>query len=100
DIGFMNAELERVDREPLVNERLDTMGMAVRFLRSLRKPSLDRVADAVGLNPRKIHRAGGDARLTGEVAFRLVQEAMRQGVTSIDQMKASAQVRTPRPRDH
>lgn len=99
DINFMNAELERVDREPLVNERLDTMGMAVRFLRSLRKPSLDRVADAVGLSPRKIHRAGGDARLTGEVAFRLVQEAMRQGVTSLDQMKASAQVRTPRVRD-
>lgn len=99
DINFMNAELDRVDREPLVNERLDTMGMAVRFLRSLRKPSLDRVADAVGLSPRKIHRAGGDARLTGEVAFRLVKEAMRQGVTSLDQMKASAQVIAPRPRD-
>lgn len=99
DIGFMNAELGRVDREELVNERLDTMGMAVRFLRSVRKPSLDRVADAVGLSPRKIHRAGGDARLTGEVAFRLVREAMRQGVTSLDQMKASSQVRSPRVRD-
>jgi DNA polymerase III subunit epsilon len=99
DIGFMNAELGRVDREEIVNERLDTMGMAVRFLRSLRKPSLDRVADAVGLAPRKVHRAGGDARLTGEVAFRLVREAMRQGVTSLDQMKASSQVRSPRVRD-
>jgi DNA polymerase III epsilon subunit family exonuclease len=99
DIGFLNAELGRVDRQPLINERLDTMGMAVRFLRSLRKPSLDRVADAVGLSPRRVHRAGGDARLTAEVAFRLVQEARRQGVTTLDQMKASARVATPRVRD-
>src|SRR5690606_29320710 len=63
------------------------------------KPSLDRVADAVGLSPRKIHRAGDDARLTAEVAFRLVREAQRQGVKSLDQMKASARVVTPRVRD-
>lgn len=99
DIGFLNAELGRADLPSLVNERLDTMGMAVRFLRTLRKPSLDRVADAVGLSPRKIHRAGGDARLTAEVAFRLVQEARRQGVTSLDQIKASAHMTGPRVRD-
>ncbi|HLU34802.1 MAG TPA: exonuclease domain-containing protein [Thermomicrobiales bacterium] len=99
DINFLNAELGRVDLPELVNERLDTMGMAVRFLKPLRKPSLDRVADAVGLSPRKIHRAGDDARLTAEVAFRLVREAQRQGVKSLDQMKASARVVTPRVRD-
>lgn len=99
DIGFMNAELGRVGMPPLINERLDTMGLAVRLLRSLRKPSLDRVASAVGLSPRKIHRAGGDARLTAEVALRLVAEGARQGVTGIDQLKASATVITPRPRD-
>lgn len=99
DIGFLNAELGRVDAPALVNERLDTMGMAVRFLRSLRKPSLDRVADAVGLSARHVHRAGGDARLTAEVAIRLVNEGARQGVTSLDQLKASARVIAPRPRD-
>lgn len=99
DIGFLNAELGRVDAPALVNERLDTMGMAVRFLKSLRKPSLDRVADAVGLSARHVHRAGGDARLTAEVAIRLVNEGVRQGVTSLDQLKASARVVTPRPKD-
>jgi DNA polymerase III subunit epsilon len=99
DIGFMNAELGRLDLPPLINERLDTMGLAVRLLRQLRKPSLDRVADAVGLSPRKIHRAGGDARLTAEVALRLVDEGVRQGVTSIDQLKAAATIAEPKPRD-
>jgi len=99
DINFMNAELGRVDMPPLINERLDTMGLAVRLLRSLRKPSLDRVAAAVGLSPRKIHRAGGDARLTAEVALRLVDEGARQGVTSLDQLKSAATVVRARPRD-
>lgn len=99
DISFLNAELNRVDQPPLINERLDTMGLAVRLLKSLRKPSLDRVAAAVGLSPRKIHRAGDDARLTAEVALRLVGEAARQGVTTIDQLKSAATVVTPRPRD-
>lgn len=99
DINFVNAELARVDMPPLINERLDTMGLAVRLLRSLRKPSLDRVASAVGLSPRRVHRAGGDARLTAEVALRLVNEGARQGVTSIDQLKSAATVVTPRPRD-
>jgi DNA polymerase-3 subunit epsilon len=99
DIGFMNAELGRAGMPPLINERVDMMGLAVRLLRSLRKPSLDRVASAVGLSPRKIHRAGGDARLTAEVALRLVAEGTRQGVTSLDRLKASAAVVAPRPRD-
>jgi DNA polymerase III epsilon subunit family exonuclease len=99
DISFMNAELARLDLPPLINERLDTMGLAVKLLRSIRKPSLDRVADAVGLSPRKIHRAGDDARLTAEVALRLVEEGMRQGVTSIDQLKATATIVEPKPRD-
>jgi DNA polymerase III epsilon subunit family exonuclease len=99
DIGFLNAELKRCDRLPLINERVDTMGLAVKLLRQVRKPSLDRVAVAVGLTPRKIHRAGDDAKLTGEVALRLMQEAQRQGVTSLDQLKVAATVATKRPRD-
>src|SRR5699024_6315647 len=39
DMNFMNAELDRVQAPSLINERLDTMGLAVRLLKSLRKPS-------------------------------------------------------------
>ncbi|MBA2276516.1 MAG: GIY-YIG nuclease family protein [Chloroflexia bacterium] len=99
DANFLNAELKRCDRLPLINERLDTMGLAVRLLRQVRKPSLDRVAVAVGLTPRKIHRAGVDAALTGEVALRLVEEARRQGVTTLDALKVASSVVERRPRE-
>lgn len=99
DINFINAELSRADRPELINERIDTMGMSMKLLSGLRKPTLDRVAAQVGLSPRKIHRAGGDAALTAEVAIRLVQEAVRQGITSIDQLKSVSHLVERRPRD-
>lgn len=99
DISFVNAELERCDRAKLINERIDTMGIARRFLPSLRKASLDSVARQVGMQPRKIHRAGGDAQLTAEVAIRLVREAVLQGVTSIDQLKSASTLIERKPRD-
>ncbi|CAA9581194.1 MAG: Excinuclease ABC subunit C [uncultured Thermomicrobiales bacterium] len=99
DISFVNEELKRADRAPLINERLDTMGLAVRLLKNVRKPSLDRVAVAVGLSPRKIHRAGRDAQLTGEVALRLSEEAVRQGVRTLDELRGIATVVRVRPRD-
>jgi len=99
DISFVNEELKRADRAPLINERLDTMGLAVRLLKNVRKPSLDRVAVAVGLSPRKIHRAGRDAQLTAEVALRLSEEAVRQGVRTLDDLRGIATVVRVRPRD-
>lgn len=99
DISFVNEELKRADRAALINDRLDTMGLAVRLLKGVRKPSLDRVAVAVGLSPRKIHRAGRDAQLTAEVALRLSEEAVRQGVRTLDDLKGIATVVRVRPRD-
>jgi DNA polymerase III epsilon subunit family exonuclease len=99
DISFVNAELKRADREQLINERLDTLTLAVRYLNKLRKPSLDRVASALGLQPRDIHRAGRDAQLTAEAALRLVDIAARTGVTSIDDLKSVSSAQQHRPRD-
>ena len=74
DISFLNTELDRVSMPKLVNDRIDTMGLATRLLKEIRKPSLDRIASMVGLNPRGVHRAGGDAKLTAEVAMRLMSK--------------------------
>src|SRR5690606_16689882 len=64
--------------------------LATRLVPGLRRPSLDRVARAVGISPRKIHRAGIDAVMTAEVALRLEAEARRQGVASFDALKVMA----------
>lgn len=99
DISFVNAELKKAGHEPLVNERLDTLTLAVRYLKDLKKPSLDRVASKLGLQPRDIHRAGRDAHLTAEAALRLVDIAARTGVSSIDDLKAADVPARHRPRD-
>ena len=35
DIGFVNAELRRAGRMPLINDRVDTMALAMRYLPDL-----------------------------------------------------------------
>ncbi len=99
DISFVNAELKRLGKPPLINERVDTLGLATRVLSKIRKPSLDNVALAVGLNPRHVHRAGGDAQLTAQVALRLAEAARAQGKASLGEIKALAGSATRRPRD-
>ncbi|CAA9580300.1 MAG: Excinuclease ABC subunit C [uncultured Thermomicrobiales bacterium] len=99
DLGFLDQELRRAGRPGLTNERVDTIGLATRFLPEVRKPSLDKVALACGLNPRKIHRAGVDAELTGQVAIRLLARARAEGVADVDLIKAVANSAERRPRD-
>ncbi|MGI8476868.1 MAG: exonuclease domain-containing protein [Thermomicrobiales bacterium] len=89
DIGFLNAELDRIGRPALVNERVDTMGLAIRLLPGLRRPSLDRVATELGLTPRNIHRAGVDAEITAKAAWLLVQRAVGMGIQSLDQLESA-----------
>src|SRR6478672_5271870 len=45
DISFVNAELARVRKPPLINPRLDTLSLAVRLLPGLKKPNLERMAE-------------------------------------------------------
>ena len=102
DISFVNAELKRADREALINERLDTLGLATRLLPNLKKPNLDRVAQGLGvaLSARKLHRAATDAELSGESMLCLAKLAQQQGVQTIPDLYAilSRSVRRPHER--
>lgn len=95
DIGFVSAELARTGRAHLINERLDTMGLATRLLPGVRRPSLDKVALALGLTPRKIHRAEVDAELTANVALHLAARASDLGIDTVDRLRSLG-----RPTDH
>ncbi len=99
DVSFLNGELKRCGRQPLINERLDTLPLATKLIPGLRKPSLDNVATNLGLPPRKIHRAGVDAELTGNVLVTLVRQAQAMGRGTIDDLRALTAGSQPRPRD-
>lgn len=81
DIAFLNAELERLKMPTLANASIDTVPMAMRVLGRRVRPSLDRVSTAVGLQPRKYHRALDDAELTAAVALRLMGMAVEAGAS-------------------
>lgn len=101
DLGFLNAELKRIGREPVVNERLDTLAMASRLIPSLRRPNLQAVAEKLGIpgHSRRRHRAGADARMTGLVALSLLQQAQDAGYRSIDDLMGLARPATRRPKE-
>ncbi len=99
DIGFVNAELRRAGQMPLVNDRIDTMALAMRYLPDLKRASLDKVASALGLSPRKIHRAEGDAELSARAALMLFRLAGERGEASVEALKATSHLPEARPRD-
>ena len=100
DINFINAELGRANRPQLINERLDTMGLASRLVPGLRRPSLDKVAIHLGFAPRKIHRAELDAELTGNVALQLAARANDLGIDSVDRLRAIGRPAQNAPADN
>ena len=96
DIAFVNAELDRCRRPTLVNLPIDTMLLAVKVLHRVRRPSLDKVATELGLRPRRLHRALGDAELAAEAGLRLFLRAQEGGIESLEQLLALVTPRTSR----
>ena len=101
DLGFLNAELKRLDRPPVVNERVDTLALATRLIPGLRKPTLRAVAERLGIPSatKNRHRAGSDALVTGSVALGLIEHARDAGFHSLDDLKAMARPATRRPKE-
>jgi DNA polymerase III subunit epsilon len=101
DLGFLNAELGRVGRSPVVNDRVDTLALATRLLPGLGKPTLSALADRLGVaeQPKPRHRAGPDAELAGIVAVSLLDHARDAGFTSLEDVKSIARPVTRRPRE-
>jgi DNA polymerase III epsilon subunit family exonuclease len=93
DIAFINAELDRCRKPTLANLPVDTMLLSVKVLHKVRRPSLDKVATELGLRPRRLHRALGDAELAAEAGLRLFVRAQEAGIDSLEQLLA---VVTPR----
>jgi DNA polymerase-3 subunit epsilon len=72
DLGFLNAELERLERAPLANPFVDTVSVARRRFPGQRA-SLDALCERFGINNahRTLHGALLDAQLLGEVYVEL-----------------------------
>jgi DNA polymerase III subunit epsilon len=103
DVGFINAELERLGKPPLTTfcTVVDTLAMA-RELHPGKKNSLDALCERyqVDRSARVVHGALLDARLLGEVYMALTrgQDSLAIGAeTGANAIEDSANIRRERP---
>ena len=82
DLGFLGAEALRHHGTRLANPSLCTIRLASRLLPNLRRPSLDNLARALDLRAHDRHRAMGDAMVTQQAFWRLVDLARERGITT------------------
>lgn len=74
DMGFLNAELHRLDSHPIDNTSLCTLRLARRLLKGLRSKGLSALAAFYGIEINGRHRALGDAKATAEILLRFLAQ--------------------------
>jgi len=88
DYNFLGAEALRHHNVRIVNPSLCTIRLARWLLPNLRRRSLDNLAQALDLNTHDRHRAMGDAEVTQQAFWLLVELAREQGVASQGSLQA------------
>jgi DNA polymerase-3 subunit epsilon len=98
DWGFLQAEFGRIapgGLEAIVETKLCTVRLARRILRHLPRRNLDAVCAYYGISIEGRHRALGDAVATAEVLKRLLRDAERAGLYTLESLTRYAR---PRPK--
>ncbi|MEM8484135.1 MAG: DEDD exonuclease domain-containing protein [Bacteroidota bacterium] len=87
DLGFINAELARLDLPGLANPSLCTLRLARRLLRGLRSKGLTAVAAFYGIKIKGRHRALGDATATATILGHFLQKVQYENeVENLDDL--------------
>lgn len=76
DMGFINAELGRLDAAPISNVSLCTLRLARRLLRGLRSKGLSSLINFYNISIENRHRALGDARATAVVLKHFIEQVI------------------------
>jgi DNA polymerase-3 subunit epsilon len=88
DLNFLGEAASRHLGVTLANESLDTITLGTRLVPGLRRPSLDRLATALGLVAPTRHRALADAELTVQAFWRLLERAEAGGIATLGRLRA------------
>lgn len=99
DMGFVQASLKRIGRDPLPNPVLDTLELA-RFLHpTMKNHRLNTLSDKYKVSLENHHRAIDDTLALGEVLFHLLKEAAERQITRLSEFNryVGNDLRTVRP---
>ncbi len=91
DLNFLGEAAGRYLGVTLANESLDTITLGTRLVPGLRRPSLDRLAGALGLVAPTRHRALADAELTAQAFWRLLERAEAGGIATLGRLRAEVE---------
>jgi DNA polymerase-3 subunit epsilon len=98
DMGFLDAAASWYGGAPLANPRLCSLRLARRLLPSLRRSGIDALAAEFGIPIADRHRALGDARITAEIFFHLLERLKARGILRLDEaLDFQNQARDGRP---
>jgi len=87
DVGFLNANLIRTDRDPLTNVVVDTVPLARRLVRDeVPDCKLGTLANRLRLPHQPNHRALDDALTTADLLHFLIERAAGFGVLGLDDL--------------
>ncbi len=87
DLDFLNMELRRSGRAPLVNESLDVLPLAQRLVPELGRLTLEVVCRALAVPHSQRHRALPDAEATGQLFLALSERARASGLRDFDSLR-------------
>jgi DNA polymerase III subunit epsilon len=91
DVGFVDAELSRLEGRRLAAPVIDTVALARRLLEGrLPRMNLGTLAERFDTTVRPCHRALPDAQATAEVLVQLLGMAQEHGVTTVAEAVAFA----------
>lgn len=86
DLGFLNAARLACEGRTIDQPHVCTLRLARRLLPQLRRKSLDALAGHFGVPLVDRHRALGDAQITVELLFQLLELARRRGVLRVGEL--------------
>lgn len=86
DLGFIEADLKRLNYPELTNQYFDVLLMARSALKALTAYNLGFVADNFNIDKGKSHRATDDARTTAEVFLALLPGLEAKGIDNFEKL--------------
>ncbi len=88
DLSYLNLASRIFSGAPLAETYLCTLKLARRLVPETRRRGLDSLAELFGLRLEGRHRALGDALITTEILFHLLERAKQRGLHRVDQILA------------
>ncbi|MBM7644383.1 DNA polymerase-3 subunit alpha (Gram-positive type) [Scopulibacillus daqui] len=86
DMGFMNANYERIGYEKLTNPVIDTLELGRFLYPDMKNHRLNTLCKAFNIDLTQHHRAIYDAEATGYLLWKMISDAQEKGITHHDQL--------------